>query len=146
MKKIQNFTVSHLNQKDFKGGGLRKYSKYRDLGIAKATNGLAHAQVIKMIPPRTDEVSVWHQHDVEFQLIYVLEGWIMSEFDGLGPQVMRKGSCWIQPPNINHVVHDYSDDCEMLEIILPADFKTIETNAGAPQKYLKPSKKVRKKK
>jgi hypothetical protein len=33
----------------------------------------------------------------------------------------------------------------MLEIILPADFKTIETNAGAPQKYLKPSKKVKKK-
>ena len=44
MKKTQKFIVSHLNQKDFKGGGLRKYSKYRDLGIAKANaqflNGL----------------------------------------------------------------------------------------------------------
>jgi len=106
---------------------------------------LAHAQVIKMIPPRTDEVSVWHQHDVEFQLVYVLEGWIMNEFDGHGPQVMRKGSCWLQPPNINHIVHDYSDDCEMLEIIIPADFKTIETNAGSPKKYLKPSKRVKNK-
>ena len=39
---------------------------------------------------------------------------------------MHVGSCWLQPPNIRHVVLDYSDDCELLEIILPADFDTVE--------------------
>jgi hypothetical protein len=40
--------------------------------------------------------------------------------------MMRAGSCWIQPSGIKHTVLDYSDDCEMLEIILPAEFDTVE--------------------
>ena len=28
-------------------------------------------------------------------------------------------------PRIKHTVLGYSDDCELLEIVLPADFKTI---------------------
>ena len=39
---------------------------------------------------------------------------------------MHAGSCWLQPPRIKHTVLDYSDDCEVLEIIVPADFKTVE--------------------
>ena len=39
---------------------------------------------------------------------------------------MRAGSAWIQPPRIEHVVLDYSHDCEVLEVILPADFGTVE--------------------
>jgi quercetin dioxygenase-like cupin family protein len=56
----------------------------------------------------------------------VLKGWIKSEFDGQGAITMREGSCWIQPPKIKHTVLGYSDDCEVLEIILPADFETVE--------------------
>jgi hypothetical protein len=36
------------------------------------------------------------------------------------------GAAWLQPPRIKHTVLDYSDDCEVLEIILPAEFKTVE--------------------
>ena len=32
---------------------------------------------------------------------------------------------WIQPPKIKHTVRGYSDDCELLEIILPAEFDTV---------------------
>jgi hypothetical protein len=39
---------------------------------------------------------------------------------------MEQGSCWLQPPKITHKVLDYSDDCEVLEIVLPADFATVE--------------------
>ncbi len=122
----QRFTVSHLNEKDFKRDGLRPYAQYRDLGIAKATGGLARAHVIRLMPPCTDEVRKHHTHDVELQLIYVLKGWIRNEFEGHGEQLMREGACWLQPPNIPHTVLDYSDDCEMLEIIVPADFATVE--------------------
>jgi len=38
---------------------------------------------------------------------------------------LRSGACWIQPPRIKHTVLEYSDDCEVLEIILPAEFETV---------------------
>src|SRR5258708_527795 len=122
----QRFVVSHHREDDFESG-LRRYAKYRDLGIVKATNGMVRAHVIRFVPPcRPEEVSKRHYHDVDFQMVYVLKGWIKTEFDGEGAMVMRAGSAWIQPPRIEHVVLDYSDDCEVLEVILPADFATAE--------------------
>jgi hypothetical protein len=122
----QTFVASHHAPGAFEQG-LRRYAQYRDLGIAAATNGLARAHVIKMVPPCDPaEVSKRHYHDVEFQMVYVLKGWIKSEFDGAGAVTMREGSCWLQPPKIKHAVLDYSNDCELLEIILPADFDTVE--------------------
>jgi mannose-6-phosphate isomerase-like protein (cupin superfamily) len=121
----QTFTVSHQRPDDFQVG-LRPYAKYRDLGISKATSGMVQAHVIRMIPPcDPKEVSKRHYHEVDFQMVYVLRGWIKSEFEGEGEVTMRAGSCWLQPPRIKHSVLDYSDDCELLEIILPADFETV---------------------
>ncbi|CAF3830553.1 unnamed protein product [Rotaria sp. Silwood1] len=122
----QEFTFSHLNEESFKSDGLRSYAKYRNLGIAKATNGMVMAHVMRFIPPfRPEVVSKLHYHEVDFQMIYVLKGWIKSKFEGQGTITMLTGSCWIQPPCIKHAVVGYSDDCELLEIVLPADFKTI---------------------
>jgi len=121
----QTFVASHHHPDAF-DAGLRSYAKYRDLGIAAATRGLARAHVIKMVPPCDPKVvSKRHYHDVEFQMIYVLKGWITGEYEG-EVVTMREGSCWLQPPKIKHTVLDYSDDCEVLEIILPADFDTVE--------------------
>lgn len=124
-KPMQQFTVSHLDTSEFSGGGLRPYSVYRDLGIAAATNGLATAHVIRMVAPFTEELGKRHHHNVEFQLVYVLKGWFKNEFEGHGVHVMREGSCWIQPPGIRHTVHGWSDDCELLEIIIPAEHETV---------------------
>jgi hypothetical protein len=122
----QRFVASHHHASAFEPG-LRRYAHYRDLGIAAATNGLARAHVIRMIPPCDPaEVSKRHYHDVAFQMVYVLKGWIKGEYDGAGIITMREGSCWLQPPRIKHTVLDYSDDCELLEVILPADFATVE--------------------
>jgi len=122
----QIFRVSHHSEEDFEVG-LRRYAKYRDLGMAKATSGKVQAHVIRFVPPcRPEEVSKLHYHDVEFQMIYVLKGWIKTELEGEGAHTMRAGSAWLQPPRIRHRVLDYSDDCEVLEIVLPADFKTVE--------------------
>jgi cupin domain len=123
----QVFVANHFKPGDFKKG-LRSYAQYRDLGIAAATKGLAVAHVIKLIPPCVPaEVSKRHYHDVDFQMIYVLKGWMKGEYEGAGVVTMHEGSCWLQPPRIKHTVLDYSDDCELLEIILPADFETVET-------------------
>jgi Cupin domain len=122
----QTFTASHHRPDAFEQG-LRRYAHYRDLGIAAATNGMVRAHVIKMIPPCDPaEVSKRHFHDVEFQMVYVLKGWVKGEYEGAGVVTMREGSCWLQPPKIKHAVLDYSDDCQLLEIIMPAEFGTVE--------------------
>jgi cupin domain len=121
-----SFVASHHRPDAFEQG-LRRYAQYRDLGIAGATNGMVRAHVIKMVPPCDPaEVSKRHFHEVEFQMVYVLKGWIKGEYEGAGVVTMRQGSCWLQPPKIKHAVLDYSDDCELLEIIMPADFATVE--------------------
>src|SRR3984957_15783173 len=72
----QRIAISHHREQDFKADGLRTYAKYRDLGFAAATHGLAQAHVIRLIGPcNPAEVSKLHFHDVEFQMVYVLKGW-----------------------------------------------------------------------
>jgi hypothetical protein len=126
----QRVAVSHHREEDFKTDGLRTYAKYRDLGIADASNGLARAHVIRLIGPcNPAEVSKLHFHDVEFQMVYVLKGWVKTYMEGQGETLMNEGSAWTQPPRIKHLIMDYSDDVELLEVILPADFKTVELAA-----------------
>ena len=123
----QRIAISHYRDEDFKADGLRAYAQYRDLGIADATGGLARAHVIRLIGPcNPAEVSKLHFHDVEFQMVYVLKGWVKTYIEGQGETLMKQGSSWTQPPRIRHLVMDYSDDVELLEVILPAEFKTVE--------------------
>jgi hypothetical protein len=126
----QRIAISHHREEDFKADGLRTYAKYRDLGFADATHGLAHAQVIRLIGPcNPAEVSKLHFHDLDFQMVYVLKGWVKTYMEGQGETLMQQGSAWTQPPRIKHLVMDYSDDVELLEIVLPAEFKTVELAA-----------------
>jgi Cupin domain len=126
----QRIAISHYRDEDFKADGLRTYAKYRDLGVTEASRGLARAHVIRLIGPcNPAEVSKLHFHDVEFQMVYVLKGWVKTYMEGQGETLMKQGSSWTQPPRIKHLIMDYSDDVELLEIILPADFKTVELTA-----------------
>jgi len=126
----QRIAVSHHRDEDFKTDGLRTYARYRDLDIAEATAGLARAHVIRLIGPcNRDEVAKLHYHDVEFQMVYVLKGWVKSYLEGIGETLMKEGSSWTQPPRIRHMILDHSDDVELLEVILPAEFKTVELTA-----------------
>jgi hypothetical protein len=126
----QRIAISHHRDEDFKADGLRTYAKYRDLGVADASSGLARAHVIRLIGPcEPDVVSKLHFHDVDFQMVYVLKGWVKTYMEGVGETMFREGSSWTQPPRIKHLIMDYSDDVELLEVILPADFKTVELSA-----------------
>ena len=126
----QRIAISHHRDEDFKADGLRTYAKYRDLGVAEASQGLARAHVIRLIGPCDPaEVSKLHFHDVDFQMVYVLKGWVKTYMEGHGETMMKEGSAWTQPPRIKHLIMDYSDDVELLEVILPADFETKELTA-----------------
>ena len=126
----QRIAISHHREEDFRPDGLRTYAQYRDLGVAAASQGLAQAHVIRLIGPCDPaEVSKLHFHDVDFQMVYVLKGWVKTYMEGQGETLMQQGSAWTQPPRIKHLIMDYSDDVELLEVILPAEFKTVELAA-----------------
>jgi mannose-6-phosphate isomerase-like protein (cupin superfamily) len=126
-RRPHRFVKSHLRAEDFKADGLRTYAHYRDLGVKDATNGMAVAHVIRFqgkCDPKL--VSKDHLHEAEFQMIYVLKGSITTEIKGHGVHTMNAGDSWLQPHSVVHKVLDYSDGCEVLEIVMPADFKTVE--------------------
>jgi quercetin dioxygenase-like cupin family protein len=134
----QEFHVSHLREEDFTNDGFRSYTLVRDMGFAKATGGMVQVHVNRRARPfNAAEVSHAHFHDTQFQMVYVIKGWSKSEFEGQGVVEMRAGSCWIQPPGIKHNVLDYSDDYEILEIIMPAKYDTVNLEGPVPQNIAK---------
>ena len=128
MWKGQAFTVAHADDGRFEGQGLRAFFEYRKLGIAEATGGRYGAHVIRAVPGRHSE-GRWHTHELDFQMVYVTRGWVIFEYEGQGEQVLRAGSCVLQPPGIRHREIRHSDDLELIEITSPAEFDTAETDA-----------------
>ena len=118
------FVASHAQEAVFERG-LRSFFEYRDLGIKKATEGRVAAHVIRAAAG-TEFSSQPHAHKTEFQLVYILKGWIEFEYEGQGVVRLEAGSCVHQPPNIRHRELGHSEDIEMLEIVLPAGFATVE--------------------
>lgn len=122
------FSASHAKDAKFKSEGLRPCFEYRDLGIAEATGGRAMAHVIRA---RVGDKAGfgWHKHVLEFQMYYVLKGWIEFDYEGVGVVRAEAGSCVNQPPGIRHAEMAHSDDLELIEITLPAEFKTVDVDA-----------------
>jgi mannose-6-phosphate isomerase-like protein (cupin superfamily) len=116
--------VTHASSTDFERG-LRAFFEYRDLGLKQATDGRVLAHVIRAARG-TLFSSQPHRHSTSFQLVYVLKGWIEFEYEGHGVVRLEAGSCVHQPPRIRHRELGHSDDVEMLEIVMPADFGTEE--------------------
>ncbi len=124
----QKFHVSHLKDSKFTSG-LRSYVQYRDLGMREATGGLVDAHVNRRNAPfKKEDVSHRHYHDVKFQMVYVLRGWTKFELDGEGEHLVEAGGCWIQPAGVKHTVLGYSDDLEVLEITIPAEYETVNVD------------------
>jgi quercetin dioxygenase-like cupin family protein len=73
----------------------------------------------------------WHKHELDFQMYYVLKGWVKFNYEGVGEVLAEAGSCVHQPPGIRHAEIAHSDDLELIEITLPAEFETVEVDAPA---------------
>ena len=126
------FVINHLTgDGDFKAG-FRPNSLYRDLGVADATGGMAIAHVVRNARPfPPGGVEGPHRHKVQFQFCYVLKGWQTMRMEGVeGIVTAREGTAWIQPSGIVHEVLGYSDDREILEIVLPASYETANAEYG----------------
>ena len=133
MSRAAAFTVSHSRKRSFSRRGLRGYFEYRDLGIRRATRGKVVAHVIRARPARAPQ-GEWHRHDCELQFVYVLKGWALFEYEGVGKVRMKAGSCFYQPPGIRHRELEHSQDLEMIEIVAPAAFRTYSSAAPAARR------------
>ena len=129
----RRFSVSHRKSSQFVRRGLRGYFEYRDLGIKRATRGKVVAHVIRARPGKAPH-GEWHLHDCDAQFVYVLKGWVEFEYEGVGKVTMRAGSCFYQPPRIRHREIRHSKDIEMLEVVAPADFETLDAKPPASRK------------
>ena len=110
--------------------GLRKFFEYRDLGISEATGGAYNAHVIRVKKPVTEFPHTGpHVHDLEFQMIYVLKGWIRFTYEGQGEFTFSEGYSCLQPAGIVHDELACSDDLELIEFTAPANFNTRRIEA-----------------
>jgi mannose-6-phosphate isomerase-like protein (cupin superfamily) len=124
----QLFNASFAKDAVYKTG-LRSFMEYRDLGINSATHGQYEAHVIRVKPEQRGHdqdlhTTGLHQHFCDFQMVYVLNGWIKLTYEGHGEFTFGKGDCFLQPPGIVHNEIACSDDVEVLEVYSPAVHKT----------------------
>lgn len=117
---------SHVKPADsaFKNDGLRDFFAYRDLGIAAATGGNVIAQITRA-QNAPEKGTGWHYHVADFHIVIMLKGWARFMYEDENTLVSA-GDCVHQRPGIVHYLFDYSPDMEYLEIVGPADFKTVE--------------------
>ena len=120
----RGFVATHAKDAVFERG-LRSFFEYRDLGIREATDGRVVAHVIRAAAGGEFSGQP-HRHHTTFQLVYILKGWIEFDYEGQGVVRLEAGSCVHQPPGIRHREIGHSEDVEILEIVMPADFRTEE--------------------
>ena len=118
----------HVKPQDtaYRGEGLRDFFLYRDLGIAAATNGKVVAQLVRA-NHAPEAGTGWHRHEAEFHIVIMLKGWARFMY-GEQETLVAAGDCVHQAPGIVHYLFDYSPDMEYLEIVGPADFKSIDVD------------------
>jgi quercetin dioxygenase-like cupin family protein len=120
---------SHVKPGDtpWRSDGLRDFFLYRDLGVAAATNGQVIAHLVKanMAP---EKGTGWHRHEAAFQIVLMTKGWAKFMY-GDQETLVEAGDCVHQRPGIVHYLFDYSPDMEYLEIVSPADFRSIDMPA-----------------
>jgi quercetin dioxygenase-like cupin family protein len=122
----RKMVVDHLAGDTFKAGsGLRSFLEYRNFGLAEATNSVVAAQIVRSNGP-LKEPTGWHYHVLDIQFVYLLQGSVTAQIDGIGDFQMLAGDAMVVPSGMKHNVCNFSDDFEILEINSPAEFETIQ--------------------
>ena len=83
-----------------------------------------------------------HFHEVRFQVIFCVRGWVKVVYEDQGPPfVMTPGDGVLQAPCIRHRVLECSDDLEVVEVGCPADHATrADHELGLPTPTLAPDR------
>ncbi|GGH32577.1 Cupin domain protein [Cribrihabitans marinus] len=113
---------------------------YRDL-VPDRLGGSLIASHIR-IPQGGPVPDMVHFHKVGFQLIFCIHGWVDVVYEDQGPALrLTPGDCFIQPPEIRHRVLAASDECQVIEIGVPAEHVTeIDHDMTLPTPHLRPDR------
>jgi quercetin dioxygenase-like cupin family protein/catechol 2,3-dioxygenase-like lactoylglutathione lyase family enzyme len=104
----------------------------RETGIGRATRGVASVQVARPVGRTHGEVTS-HTSDILFT--FVLSGSMTLRGEGQGAHALSEGDAYVIPPGMKTALTGCSEDVQLLEVSLPADF---ETHAH-PDVHLQPS-------
>jgi mannose-6-phosphate isomerase-like protein (cupin superfamily) len=97
--------------------------EHRDAGIGAATAGLAGARVAR---PTAAAEGHWISHDTEFALLVVLSGGVTFETENGRVRLGDADSVAI-PGATPYRLTAPTDDCEVLDVTLPAEFAVSHT-------------------
>jgi mannose-6-phosphate isomerase-like protein (cupin superfamily) len=120
----------------------------RDTGIAAATDGLASVQVVRHVASAANgaaggpsngaaggpvdgsaDTPISVHHDAELWFLFVLSGAVTIAADGHPPEPLTVGGSVAVPAGLAHRLEDPSPDLELLEVALPAGFRTVVEDA-----------------
>lgn len=104
--------------------GYRDWLKIRDLGLSEATHGDYDAWVTRAndLGGSTGR----HYHEYDFQIMFVLKGWVKMYYEGEGEFVLEAGDFVYHPPRHVHDFMEYSEDIEIFELAAPANHHSID--------------------
>ena len=126
---LSRFALATAATARFTRDGPRADVEYRDLGLAAATDGRVGVKHIRAIMPLPAQTG-WHWHDMTAHYVFVLKGSLTFRFAGIaGDVTVTAGSGLSQPAGVAHNVVARSDDLEVLEINVPAQYGTFELPA-----------------
>lgn len=131
-------TVTQFDEGGFGEGRARM--QYRDL-LPDRYGGRFIASHICI--PRGGPVPDYvHHHNVCFQMIFCINGWVRVVYEDQGqPIVMERGDCLLQPPHIRHQVLECSDMMEVVEIACPAEHETsVDHKMQLPTSTFRPDR------
>ncbi len=98
----------------------------RDMGISLATDNLASVQVARL---SGNPQNHYYSHHAEFLFIFVLQGTMTLDCEGHDPQPLVADDSFVVPAGLHYRLDDCSDDIQLLEVVLPADFEIQRHNA-----------------
>ena len=126
MTEVKNkFLLTRSADGEFKPmTGLRDWLAIRDLGLSQATHGQFDAWVTRAV--ELGQSTGKHYHNYDFQMMFVLKGWVKMYYEGEGENTLKEGDFVYHPKGHVHDFMEYSKDIEILEMASPAHHHSID--------------------
>lgn len=96
----------------------------RDTTIAQNTRNVAGVWVARP----GEGAPKWASHDADIHVSYVMSGTVTLQGEGREAQPLEAGDAFVVPPGMKTRLSDASGDLELLEVALPGDFTTTESD------------------
>ena len=105
--------------------GRRPEIMYRNLFVADATGGNMRCEVMHVSPGDPARPTGWHYHTADLQFLYILQGWVDMEVDGIGPIRLNEHDSLLIPGGTIHQELRSSEHMRLLEVSVPSALGTV---------------------